>query len=105
MCVEGPASTVFTARLQVGRRLRNPLLAAAVVLRNVALGLATASWWSDLLAPAWVVIGRSDTGAEVARLFAGRKAGAGEELLARVEQTIRVLSAEDFLRYWHLNKP
>ncbi len=86
-----PASASYTARLQVGRLVSNPLLAIVVMLRTLLLMLVTGSWDSGP-ALAWVVLQRRETGTEVGRLSAGRQAGAGEHLLAAVEDSLREMA-------------
>jgi len=44
-----PASASYTARLQVGRLLSNPLLAVVVMLRTLLRMLVTGSWDSGLV--------------------------------------------------------
>lgn len=52
--VERPATNVYSAHLQVGRRLKNPLLAAAVLLRHLGIAILTlgfSGFDADSLAP------------------------------------------------------
>ncbi len=102
--MDAPAEEEFTARLQVGRWLRGPFLAVAVLVRNVVLVFVTLGfgWDLNLLAPTWVVVSRRATGEEVGRLTAGRFAGDGERLLAEVEVSLKEMSAEEFLSNWDL---
>lgn len=104
----GLAEDEFAVRLQVGRLLRGPLLAVAVLARNVVLVLVTfgfGGWDLDRLAPTWVVVYRRATLEEVGRLAGGRLAGDGERLFAEVEASLSALSVEEFLSEWELGTP
>lgn len=98
-CVERRAAEDFSAHLQVGRWLKDPLLAIVVVLRNLPLMILTVGFWDgqDLLAPAWVVVLRKTDGAVVYKIPAGRSADAGEEKLEAVQADLESLDVQEFL--------
>jgi hypothetical protein len=105
--VEAPAGNIYSAHLQIGRRLRNPLLAIAVLLRHLGIVILTLGWWgfdADALAPAWVVLVRHADGKVVKKIAAGRDAGAGEAELAAVLDDLEALAVEDFRRRYGLNR-
>lgn len=104
------AAQMYEARLQVGRRLTGWSLAVVVALRNLgrntlsaatlgALGGVDVTTW---LAPSWVVVTCRDTGEEVARLPAGRDAGAGEALMAELKRSLSEMSVDDFRLRWDI---
>jgi len=103
--VERRAEEVFTVRLQVGRVLGGWPLAAASALRGLAVAVVSLGL-SDggLVAPSWVVISRRGDGKEVGRLSAGRDPSSGERLLASAQSSLATLTAEEFLRRWHLDR-
>lgn len=103
--MEERADRAFDVRLQVGRRLRNPVLGVAVLLRNVGLAVLTygvGGLPTELLAPAWVVITDKAGGKELGRLAAGRVVGAGEELLADVRADLAALDVPEFSERYEL---
>ncbi len=97
--MESRAADVFSAHLQVGRWLKDPLLAIVVVLRNLPLVIVTLGFWdgTGLLAPAWVVVLRRADGTVVRKIPAGRAEGAGEEELAAVQADLQSLDVHAFL--------
>lgn len=97
--MEPRAADVFSAHLQVGRWLKDPLLAIVVVLRNLPLMIVTFGFWDgmDFLAPAWVVVVRKADGAVVYRIASGRAEGAGETDLAAVLADLQSLDVQEFL--------
>ncbi len=79
--------------------MKDPLLGIAVALRNLLLVIVTLFYWdgTDLLAPTWVVVLRKSDGAVVAKIPAGRAAGAGEAELAAVQADLQSLDVQEFL--------
>ena len=92
------ACDIYSAHLQVGRLLKDPVLALVVVLRNLPLMILTLGFWdgTNCLAPSWVVVVRSSDGAVVYSVPAGRAADAGEEELAAVQSELDTLDVADF---------
>lgn len=94
----------YSARLQVGRRLKGPLLGGVVLARNLALVAASLGFWWDLnyLAPTWVVVTRTDDGRVVGKIAAGRGAGDGEAALAVVMSDLAGCEVNEFVRRYDL---
>lgn len=105
--VETPAINVYSAHLQVGRRLKNPLLAAAVLLRHLGTAILTLGFGgfdADSLAPTWVVVVRTADHKVVKKIAAGRYAGAGKAELAAVLADLDVLTLGEFRRRYGLDE-
>jgi hypothetical protein len=105
--VETPASNVYSAYLQVGRKLKNPLLAVAVLLRHLGMALLTlgvGGFDADSLAPTWVVLVHTADRKVVKKLAAGRDAGAGEGKLVAVLADLDVLAVGEFRRRYGLDE-
>lgn len=97
------AGELYAAYLKVGRVLPTPLLALVVLLRNVVFLVLSDGSFSELVAPAWVVVTRHSDGSVVGRLSAGREPGAGEHILTSVRADLRRLRPAEFLQRWHLS--
>lgn len=95
------AADHYVLQLQVGRFLRGKWLILAILLREIPLMVASSSSGSSgLVAPSWVLINSRSTGQLVARVAAGREAGAGSQLLAAMQRDAGLLSANVFLDKW-----
>ncbi len=94
------ASDVYALRLQVGRRLRNPLLTLVVLLRELPIMLID-PFGSGAGAPAWVHVEDRLTKELKWRLAAGRQLGAGEQILRSMQEDLEGMTPDEFEGQWH----
>jgi hypothetical protein len=75
------------------------------LVRNFLLSLFW-PWGVDgpQVAPEWVLVSRKSDGVAVARVFAGREFGDGENLLAAMTETLDQLGPAEFLDAWHTTR-
>lgn len=90
--------------LRLGRFLPTVLVVPLSLMRNFLLGLIP-PWVADSqVAPQWVVVARKSDGTAVARVYAGREFGDGENLLAAMSRTLDDLGPVEFLETWHATR-
>ncbi len=94
------ASDVYVLRLQVGRRLRGPLLTLVVFLRELPLMLID-PFGSGAGAPAWVHVEDRATKELKWRVAAGRQLGAGEQVLGSMQEDLEGMTPAGFEGQWH----
>jgi len=92
-------SDVYALRLQVGRRLSNPLLTLVVFLRELTMMLID-PFGSGAGAPAWVHVEERATKELKWRVAAGRQLGAGEQILGSMQEDLEGMTPNEFEGQW-----
>jgi hypothetical protein len=103
--VDETAADVYVLRVRLGRILPTALVVPLSLLRNFVLSLLW-PWGYDgtQVAPEWVLVARKSDGLTVARVFAGRELGDGDNLLAAMTATLNQLGPAEFLDTWHMTR-